>query len=450
MTTVAIQGIKLTYTNSTVTSVSQTQALVTVPSSTTTFSYTIDPGGTDPFPMVDISSVYSQVILDNQLMRVINETSSVDASLGRVAWTGGTSTILGLTWETGPNTTTDLYFVLDGAALPNITTPAEWDAFDKSIGAVGQAVGDFAPGKNILWTEFDFSTVTEDDEFYGTSANETFEGGIGDDYFVSSEGNDTYRGGAGFDQVAFHLFDPAGVTANLRTGTATDGWGDTDKLFSIEMLRGSNFDDVLTGNGGRNVLRGLGGDDILNGLKGRDEVRYDRDARYGGTDGVTVNLKKGTATDGFGDTDTLRNFEDVRGSDFNDRITGSGGKNKLDGMAGNDVLIGLGNDDILIGGLGRDRLIGGNGDDTLEGGGGNDRFIFKAKFGDDTIVDFRTAGKGEKIDLSGVKPIKGFKDLKNNHLSEVNGDAMIDDGNGNTITLDGVAMADLSFNDFLF
>ncbi len=448
MTTVTIQGVKLTYNGNDVTAVSQTQAVLTLPSATTTFSYTIT--GTDPFPEVEIDSVFSQVVLDNQLMRVINQTSTVNASIGSVAWSGGVSTVLGLSWETGPNTNTDLYFLLNGASLPDFKTVADWNTFDDGISAVGKATGNFAPGKNILWTEFDFSTVTEDDEFYGTSAKETFDGGVGDDYFTSSAGDDVYRGGVGtFDQVSF-AFDPTGVTASIKAGTATDGWGDTDKLVGIESLRGSAFDDVLTGSGGRNFIRGLAGDDILNGLKGRDEVRYDRDARYGGADGVTVNLQKGTATDGFGDTDTLRNFEDVRGSDANDKITGSGGKNRLDGLSGNDVLNGMGNNDTLIGGLGRDKLIGGGGDDILEGGGGNDRFVFKAKFGDDTILDFQTKGKLEKIDLSGVKPIKSFLDLKNNHLTEVNGDAVIDDGNGNTITLDGVAKADLSANDFLF
>ena len=466
MTTIAIPGLKLTYHFDDVISVSATEARITVPSASSTFSYALD--SSDPFPYVEVDTDASQAILDNQLLRALEATTMVDAALGTVTWSGGSATVLEISWETGPETNTNLYFVLDGTALPDISTSVEWDAFDDSLISVAPATGAFGPGRDILWTEFNDSTVTEDDEFYGTAANETFEGGLGDDYFNSSPGDDTYKGGAGtFDQVNF-AFDPAGVTANLRTRSATDGWGDSDTLLSIESLRGSGFDDVLIGNGGRNYIRGLAGDDELVGLRGRDEVRYDRDYRFGGTDGVTVNLKRGTATDGFGDSDTLRGFEDVRGTESRDKIIGSGARNELEGLGGNDLLKGLANRDVLLGNAGRDKLLGGGGNDTLEGGshrdrliggggdddlyggGGFDRFIFRGKFGDDTIHDFRKAGKAEKIDLSGVKPIKGFRDLKNNHLGEVDGDAVIDDGNGNTITLDGIGMDELKFNDFLF
>ena len=61
-----------------------------------------------------------------------------------------------------------------------------------------------------------------------------------------------------------------------------------------------------------------------------------------------------------------------------------------------------------------------------------------------------TAGRVEKIDLSGVASIKGFIDLKNHHLSNVGGVAVIDDGAGNTITLNGHVAGDFSANDFIF
>ncbi|WP_353351918.1 calcium-binding protein, partial [Aquicoccus sp. SU-CL01552] len=194
----------------------------------------------------------------------------------------------------------------------------------------------------------------------------------GDDYFISSEGNDTYKGGAGtFDQVTYKD-DPAGVIANLATGKATDGWGDTDTLKSIEVLRGSLFDDTLKGDSGDNHIRGLAGDDLLNGGNGTDTVRYDRDASYGGTAGVTVNLEKGYAIDGFGDRDTLKNFENARGTDSKDTITGTGAANDIRGEGGTDVLKGLGGNDFLDGGGGNDTLSGGNGKDVLLGGNGKD------------------------------------------------------------------------------
>ena len=68
----------------------------------------------------------------------------------------------------------------------------------------------------------------------------------------------------------------------------------------------------------------------------------------------------------------------------------------------------------------------------------------------DTITDFQTDLKGEKIDLSGVGSITGLQDQKQNHLTMVDGIAVIDDGAGDAITPDGVVKADLGVNDFVF
>lgn len=450
MTTVTFTGITVEYgPTDDVISVGQTQVSLILPSATSTFTYSIV-DASDSVPVVEIDDDLLQVVIDGVLADVLEDsaTSQIDLELGTVTSAAGTSTFLGLSIEFGQNTV-DRYFIIDGVNLPNITSVAEWNAFDDSITNVGPATGAFAPGVAIPWATFNTATVTEDDEFYGRPGDEIFRGGIGDDYFNSSDGADTYFGGTGIDQVNFRG-DPNGVTANLATGKAIDGWGKTDTLNSIEMLRGSMFDDTLIGNGGGNGIRGLAGDDFLNGGKGIDAVRYDRDERYGGTAGVTVNLKNGTATDGFGDTDTLRNFENVMGTEVKDTLIGSGGKNTLVGLGGNDRLVGLNGRDDLQGGDGRDVLDGGAGNDMLTGGRQADRFVFKGAFGDDTITDFTRAGKLEKIDLSAIASIKGFRDLKKSHLSNVNGDAVIDDGAGNTITIDGVLKGALLANDFIF
>ena len=76
----------------------------------------------------------------------------------------------------------------------------------------------------------------------GAAANDTLDGGAGDD---------TLDGAAGTDLVTYED-DPAGVIVNLAQGTATDGWGDTDTLRNIEQVKGSGFDDELTGDDGDN------------------------------------------------------------------------------------------------------------------------------------------------------------------------------------------------------
>lgn len=390
-------------------------------------------------------------------------TANIDSSVIGIDWTMGgvshSSVVMELEVVKGENTAdgyeygTRYYFVLGGDDLPDFSSLSDFTHFsetDTYITEVYPATGDYGPGVLIPWANVvDATVLGADEEIWGTAGRDVLSGGYGDDYFYSSEGNDTYKGGAGYDQVTFQD-DPAGVVVNLAKGRGTDGWGDTDKFVSIEMLRGSMYDDKFIGAKGSQIMRGLAGDDYMNGGRGVDSVRYDRDYRYEGTDGVTVNLKAGFAIDGFGDRDTLKNFENVRGSDYADKITGSNGKNLLQGGDSNDLLKGLGGNDTLEGGDGNDKLDGGNGNDMLAGGAGFDRFIFSGKFGNDTISDFRTAGIKEKIDLSGVTAIKNFADLMNNHISDIGGHAVINDGAGNTIDLYGVIMDDLAKNDFLF
>ncbi|WP_264181122.1 calcium-binding protein [Leisingera sp. McT4-56] len=468
MTTFTFTGVRVDFVNGNDDLVGPADAEITVPSGSATFSYSIT-GEEDPgVSHIDISDNIIQAIvddinLDDPSITILEESTLIT----EIEWSGGTSVVLILNLKTGPDTDTEFYFVLDGPALPQPDTLQDWLDFADSIDSFDVPTGDFGPGADIPWSTIPGVEITQEDEFYGTPEDDVYNGGAGDDFFVSSDGADTYRGGTGFDQVAY-TWDDNGVTANLKTGTATDGWGNTDTLVKIEMLRGSAYADKFIGNGGRNIFRGLEGEDTLNGGGGRDEVRYDRDDRYGGSEGVTVKLNKGFAIDGFGDRDTLRNFEDVRGSEFGDNITGNGGRNELEGLGGNDTLNGLGGNDTLLGGAGndvlnggagndtlkggggRDKLIGGAGDDLLSGGGMADRFIFKGSFGNDTITDFQTAGTKEKIVLSQIAEITSFQDLTDEHLTEVDGNAVISDGNGNTITLDGVAMADLTANDFIF
>ncbi|KRB65039.1 type I secretion C-terminal target domain-containing protein [Pseudomonas sp. Root71] len=91
------------------------------------------------------------------------------------------------------------------------------------------------------------------------------------------------------------------------------------------------------------------------------------------------------------------NFENLTGSNYNDKLTGNATANTLIGGAGNDT---------LTGGAGNDLLIGGTGLDKLYGGTGADKFDFNAlsEMGlgaalRDVIGDFKTS-EGDKIDLS--------------------------------------------------
>jgi Ca2+-binding RTX toxin-like protein len=136
---------------------------------------------------------------------------------------------------------------------------------------------------------------------YGYGGNDTLNGGDGNDTLIGGAGNDLLTGGNGTD-TAYYYSVTGAVTANLATGTASDGEGGTDTLSQIENVQGSNTaSDNLTGNTGVNVLYGYGGADILTGGGGNDLL-------YLGSDTVkdTVNYTSGDGTD------TVYNF--VRGA----------------------------------------------------------------------------------------------------------------------------------------
>lgn len=110
---------------------------------------------------------------------------------------------------------------------------------------------------------------------------------------------------------------------------------------------------------------------------------------------------------------------------------------------------GLGNDR-LYGGDGADRLYGNVGNDLLVGGNGADVFIFRDGHGHDDIRDFDVDEDGEQIDLQGVTAITDFDDLRDNYMSQVDTDVLIDDGAGLTISLLNVDIDDLGTRDFIF
>ncbi|MBL8905229.1 MAG: cadherin-like domain-containing protein, partial [Rhizobiales bacterium] len=212
-----------------------------------------------------------------------------------------------------------------------------------------------------------------DNNIIGDDGDDTMIGGDGDDYFDGTLGSDYIDGGDGFDSVFY--YDLNGVTINLADGYADEGGGVIDTLVNIEHIGGSQGADVLIGNDEDNFISGLEGDDYIDGGDGSDAVDY-----YGDPSGVIVDLDAGFATDGYGDTDTIVNVEEVYGSFNADIITGNSLENRLVGRDG---------DDFLYGGLGNDQLLGGEGDDELYGQDDDD--ILHGEAGDD-IID---GGDGE-------------------------------------------------------
>lgn len=271
-----------------------------------------------------------------------------------------------------------------------------------------------------------------DDYLYGGADNDTLIGGDGwdelygddgDDILEGNRRDDTLDGGLGSDTTTYHN-ENSSVTVNLSTGNVSGGGG-SDTLISIENIRGSDHNDILTGDGGSNIINGDGGNDTIDGGAGIDTASYAHAASA-----VSVNLSLGSASDGDGGSDTLTGIENVDGSAYDDLfISHPTIDNDFDGGAGedtvsfaaatnaieanlnnggvdedqdgqldedtltnienlvgsdyNDTLNGNANANKLWGGGGADEIRAGDGADEIHGDAGNDNVY--AQNGDDTV-----------------------------------------------------------------
>ncbi|WP_374383474.1 hypothetical protein [Dongia sp.] len=255
-----------------------------------------------------------------------------------------------------------------------------------------------------------------DDRLYGDTGNDILWGGLGRDQLFGDNGFDK-----GFD-TAVYKTSAAAVNIDLTRAIQIGGEAEGDQLFGIDGVVGSRFDDTLVGDARNNTFRGGAGADRIDGGDGIDKASY---AYSSGA--VDVDLtRSGAQLGGDAAGDTLRNIEDLQGSDFNDRLVGNDQRNNIAGGKGADFIDGgMGRDfvdyrgstavnvdlaratqigghaqgdqlisienirgtsfnDILTGTTGGNELLGDEGNDVIDGGGGND--ILKGMNGDDTVT----------------------------------------------------------------
>ncbi|WP_333703316.1 calcium-binding protein [Sphingobium yanoikuyae] len=207
-----------------------------------------------------------------------------------------------------------------------------------------------------------------DDKLFGGDGNDRLEGGAGRDYL---------DGGAGVDSVSYE-HAAAGVVVSLAVSGAqnTRGAG-VDALTGFENIRGSAFDDRLTGDDHSNTISGLDDADVMIGLFG-DDVYY--------VDNVGDKVVE-KAWDGY---DTVIAAVDYTLSSHVEALT-------LSGRANIDA-IGNGLDNVLTGNVGNNRLRGGAGADTMIGGAGDD--IYYVDNAGDRVVE--KAGEGHDLIVSSV------------------------------------------------
>jgi Ca2+-binding RTX toxin-like protein len=217
----------------------------------------------------------------------------------------------------------------------------------------GQGTGD-AEGDVIDATvEVVRGSATAANTFIGRATAEELFGGSGNDSFMGSAGADVLRGEGGLGDLVDYS-GSAVVTIDLSTnaaagGTNTGGFAAGDKLFGIEVIRGTSAGDTMTAGTTGMTFLGEGGNDTLIGGNGADSLV---------------------------------------GGDGNDSLTGGAGADTLVGGNGNDTLVGGAGVNSLVAGDGNDSLTGGGDADTLDlrnnttlggdfadGGAGNDLFM---------------------------------------------------------------------------
>ncbi len=209
-----------------------------------------------------------------------------------------------------------------------------------------------------------------DDEIYGMGGNDTILGHDGVDWLVGGEGSDFIDGGEGNGEDVVVYSDKGedgggAVTVNLSNvqvgsqaaHSATDTYGDTDTLVNIDEVFGTMKGDTIIGStdGSYNGFWGLGGDDTLVGGSHDTWIYYHRDLDFGGSAGVKVNLSDvqhdsqaaHSATDGFGDTDTLVNIDRVRATANDDVVYGNDASNMFQMLDGDDFVDGGNGTDMI-------------------------------------------------------------------------------------------------------
>ena len=293
----------------------------------------------------------------------------------------------------------------------------------------------------------------------GGAGNDKLNGDLDDVLLSGGTGNDTIKvagtvdvsthsnvveidGGDGIDTADFSKVKTStgdGITVTLDGSTPAnvDVNPTIATLSNVENVKGTRYDDDITGDANDNKLSGGKGDDTLDGGDGNDTLTGGKgnDLLVGGDGQDTANYSSaktdlnitleeaGTDTivsDGLGGTDTLQGIENLKGGRGDDSLTGNSADNMLSGGNGNDT---------LDGGAGKDRLLGGKGNDTIVwddadfADGGHTKINKKGK-----EVEIATYDGGKGFDVIDAQNASGDIDLTGKSVKGV--EAIVGDGVG--------------------
>ena len=212
------------------------------------------------------------------------------------------------------------------------------------------------------------------DRLVGNKGDDRMFGGAGDDLLVwnNGDGSDLMNGGSGYDRVQ----------VNFNTDLVNNDLQNKDVAEFSVTPQGIQFARVELNDQNINGLFQLdirktevletnfgGGDDTAQIVDNvLEEIKLDLDGGDGidtldlarASDGVDVDLAAGTVEDS-----KAVNFENVIGTEFDDKITGDSQDNVISGLGGVDTIYGGDGNDILVANKGNDFVFGEDGDDLL-------------------------------------------------------------------------------------
>ena len=136
------------------------------------------------------------------------------------------------------------------------------------------------------------------------------------------------------------------------------------KASGLNVIIGTQRNDVITGTAAADCIVGLGGQDTINAGAGDDII-------FAGEGDDVVNAGDGN--------------DQVFAGPGQDNLQGGPGNDSLNGEDGDDLIHGGDGDDTLSGGQGQDRLFGDAGNDKLNGDVGDDQL--QGGDGDDALSD---------------------------------------------------------------
>ncbi|WP_135507144.1 beta strand repeat-containing protein [Roseovarius aestuariivivens] len=331
--------------------------------------------------------------------------------------------------------------------------------------AAGDTISNF---DNLVGSE-------EADLLAGDSGNNSIEGLGGNDTLRGGLGDDTLDGGAGDDLVSYS--DATGsvviVLKSIPLASSVSGADGNDTLLNVENVEGSGFGDFITKDTGSGQVFGGAGNDLLTGRgtsiltslldggAGNDTIAM-QDGQFignvdGGTEidtfdlsaktdfGLDVNLQTEQhfhIKTGFQDLSDLLNFENVIGTQLDDRIHANRfDANVIDGGAGNDTLsldeFSAAGNNTLRGGANDDEIVvPGFLGDELDGGDGTDTLVVResAALGSSVTIDL----SGEEVRVSGsfIGQVLNFENYRHDATGSSNED-VIGNALGNRIEILG-------------